>query len=447
MSRTGFVTSVAILILLAVLAVSTAFAADGIQIARPLDGSTVREIVNILVPISSLPDGGFFGVIIDGQFRSADVEKSENGMYYVYRWDTKATYSVPNSQEQVPPRDGMHTIAVQAYESMNGKKFGDPKQITVYVSNDASKLMPASGLRLRYNRKLGAATTIHFKYLLNLKTIQGASSIGATLGQGLEGAEGVVRRTVEDLIPDGTALIRQKLLGTLLVYEGGKANPINMDIKSVYDTEDATGAITYMLNTTGSGTGVSIDLPNLPQQKVRIGDSWTHSENVFLNAISGKATTLIVTSRIDGLEWENGYPCVKIRTTFAGQMPIIFSNYFKGKVNVTEGTNITYFAYGLGKLVSSVTTAKALATVNKSVLNSMTQKILPKGFNLNPTSPQPPPPSSYSPDSGDVGGPPGMEEPGSPYNPGSSSSMSAKGSTREMTDIEMTITQVLEPAQ
>lgn len=439
MSRISFVTS--IIVLLTILSISAAFSESDIQIARPLDRSTVRETVNVMVPESSVPTGGFVGFSIDGTFRVAGVSKSADGKCFVYRWDTKATYKDPNAMDVELPWDGEHKILVQAFNS-SGEKDGKPKTIIVFVSNNASKLMPASGLKLRYRLKLGSTNYMRFKYTLDIKKIQGGSAIAAAVGEAVEGATGIVRRSVEDIMTGGSVLIRQKLMGNLQVYQGGRPTPIISPVRSVYDTENNLGIIGDILKTTSNGIGVSLDMPNLPSQKVRVGYSWTHTENVFRNVVTGKATTLKnVNSTVEGLEWEHGYPCVKIKSVFSNvKMPIEFSNYFKGDVLVTEGYTTTYFAYDTGKLVSSVTKAKATATVDQSVITSLTQSILPQGMTYSPSSGANMPMMSSG-----IEGPPGMENtppPGSTYN----RSTSPGGTEGQTVDVEMEINQVLEPA-
>ena len=74
-----------------------ASAQSELRIARPVDGATVRETVNVLVPAASVPDGGFISCLVDGNFKCADAIKSEDGRYFVYRWSTKAIEYSPET--------------------------------------------------------------------------------------------------------------------------------------------------------------------------------------------------------------------------------------------------------------------------------------------------------------------------------------------------------------
>ena len=381
-----------------------------LSISRPLDGATVREIVNILVPATCTPFEGFIAYSIDGRFRCALSTKSEDGRFFVYRWDTKALdpdTTLPESQRRV--FDGKHTLGVEAYDG-SGKRIGDPEQVTVYVKNNASADMPADGLRLKYRHKSGGASEYKFGYKVDLKSIQGATNLAAAVGEGVEGAQGTVKWSVEDVLPDDTALVRQKLVGILKMYQGGRIVPLSgLVAKSAYHIEDESGKIVNVLTSSSSGaSAVSIDLPNLPIQRVRIGDTWTQSEKVFRNSLTGEASTFITTSTLEGLEWQSGYPCAKIRSTFSGTARIPFSWVFAQPVPM-NGETITYLAYEVGKVVSSATKATVEIEVDSGTVNNLTQVILPQGAGLSPAAP-----GFGQAGFGGVEGPMGMEGPIAP---------------------------------
>ena len=367
-----------VLALLAAVSLSTLVSAQSeIRISRPLDGATVRETVNILVPASAVPVGGFVACTIDGIFRAALATTSEDEEYFVYRWDTKATAPTPK-EGQGRARDGKHAIAVQAYDA-DGKKVGTEKQIAVYVKNSASSDMPAEGLKLRYNHAVGTEARYKFKYTVDLKSIQGATNLTAAAGEGFEGAEGLVKRSVEDIMPEGTVLVRQKLMGSLERYQGGRSMPvIGLIPKAFYHVEDSQGRTTYVMTSSSPGAPVSVDLPNLPTQRVRIGDTWTQQDKILRDAVTGNSASLTTTGTLEGLEWEGGHPCAKIRTTFSGTVRIPFSAVFTQPISVS-GVKTTYFAYRVGKVISTVTRISAEPTVDAAIANSLGQALSPQG--------------------------------------------------------------------
>lgn len=359
-------------LLATVLVSGIGFAQDQVQIARPFDGATVRETVNVLIPVSSIPVDGFISAYIDDRFCGGASSKSEDGQHYVYRWDTKVPLRGMDDSDIQQPRDGKHTIAVRAHDSM-GMEIGKEKQIIVYVKNNASADMPAGGIKLRYDHRVGATNNYRFKYTMDLKEVGGAKSFTAATGEAIEGAEGTIRRSIEDIMPDDSALVRQKLTSTLMAYQRGQAVPASWVMpKSAYNVEDSTGHITYMMSSSSTGSPIAIDLPNLPTQKVRIGDTWSQADKVFRDVISGNGATLVATSTLEGLEWEGGYPCAKIKTTFSGRARIPFSQIITQPVSIS-GEMTIYFAYQLGKVVSATTEAIAQADVPQSVVSQLNQ--------------------------------------------------------------------------
>lgn len=417
-----------------------------IRITRPLDGSTVRETVNVLVPVSSVPGNGFISCMVDDKFRCAAASKSANGVSFVFRWDTKAMNpdtSIPLAERM--PRDGKHTITVQAYDA-DGMKYGKPKQITVYVSNSATKFMPAGGLKLRYTHKVGRASTYEFKYTLDLKRIESGANVSAAVGEAVEGAGGVVKRSVEDVMPDNTVLIRQKLVGALEYYQKGQPVPaLGLATRAVYHTEDAMGRITYTLKSSSRAARVAVDLPNLPAHRVRIGDTWTQPDRIFRDAITGNSAAVVSTSTLEGMEWEGGQPCAKIKSSFSATMTIPFSRAFMGPLSV-NGETIMYFGCEVGEVVSSVTTAAARGRVDRNALNVLAQSLGAQGAGV--PSPAFAPAIPMGP-----GGPPGMEEgeayPPPAYMPAPSGygpvpgSLEAAQGAVDLVDVELVVHQTL----
>ena len=356
-----------------------------VRIARPVDGATVRETVNVLVPASGIPEGGFITCMVDGQFKCADATKSEDRRYFVYRWNTKAIERSPETGvEQPRPKDGKHDIAIQVYDH-TGKKVGNEQQVSVFVKNSAAADMPAEGLKLRYASDRGAITKYRCKYSIDLKSIQGATNITGALGEAIEGAQATVKRSVEDVMPDGTILVRQKLEGAFLNFTAGQ--PIAADIvpKAFYAVEDTLGRMTYVMMSSSPGVAVSLDMPNLPSQKVRIGDSWGLTEKVFRNLATGESVAISATSVLEGLEWEGGHPCARIKTRFAGTVGLPFSSLITQAIPIMAETT-TYFAYRVGKVVLSTTRAVSEPALPQSMVNNLTQALVSKSTNAIPGS-------------------------------------------------------------
>lgn len=344
-----------------------------IEIARPLDGATVREKVRIIVPGRCVPQGGFVAYFIDGRFRAAVSNPDENGGSYVYVWDTKAEETDPSlTPEQRKPREGKHTIKVQALDA-GGKKTGKSKEITVYVKNKAE--LPPGGIRLRYKLRQGMVVDYKYSITASLKSIQGTTELANTVGQAFEGSELVVRRSVEDARPDGTFLIRQKPIGTIKLVQGGRSVPApSLNIRAAYDIEDLSGRVSYIMGSSSPGLLITVDLPNFPSNKLVVGDSWTSRDKVIRDVLTGESLVLNTHSTLEGAEWHNGYPCAKIVTTFEGIGRSPFPTALKGNSQI-KGETITYFAYQIGKLISSVTTATITAETDSASVSALAQQI------------------------------------------------------------------------
>lgn len=374
MSRVKFLKAVIILGLLVLLVLpSMALAQGDIQIGRPLDGATVRETVNILVPAASVPKGGFVSYSVDGQFKTASYEQTADKANYVFRWDSKEIDPDTNlKMEQRLPHDGKRIISVQAYDK-NGIKSGKSKQITIYVKNNASADMPASGLKLEYRYIPGASARYKIHSAITVKSIQGDTSVASKLGI-IGGKEFVFKRTVEDIVSRNTAMIRQRFDGNVTDLNGGTP-VIDTSIvpKSSYRIEDAHGNVSSVIHWPSSGKIVTVDMPKLPVKRIKIGDTWTLKQRILRDPLSEDSAGFSTVNTLEGLEWEGGYPCAKIKTSFTGSVKIPDTTLVKDDLTVT-GETITYFAYRIGKMITSTTTATAELTVDASTASSLTSR-------------------------------------------------------------------------
>ncbi|MDI6828626.1 MAG: hypothetical protein QME62_09100 [Armatimonadota bacterium] len=428
-----------VLILVVQVTILYAQAVSDIEIARPLDGATVREKVRIIVPGRCVPQGGFVAYFIDGRFRAAVSNADENGGSYVYVWDTKAEETDPSlTPEQRKPREGKHTIKVQALD-VGGKKIGKSKEITVYVKNKAD--LPPGGIRLQYKLKQGMQVDYKYSVTVSLKSIQGTTELANTVGRAFEGSELIIRRTVEDARPDGTFLIRQKPVGAVKLIQGGQLMPVsNLTARAVYNIEDLSGRVSYVMGSNSPGLMLTADLPNLPTDKVVLGDTWISKDKVLRDVLTGESLVLNTHSTLEGAEWHNGYPCAKIVTTFEGVGRSPFPTLLKGNAQI-KGETITYFAYQIGKIISSVTTATVTADTDSSSVSTITQQITSGSSYLSSLLSGTPMGGSSS-----VSGPSGFEEPPPPLTTTSGPSFSF-GTRRDATAAQSRVQVVFEVKQ
>lgn len=425
---------------------SLAYAQTEVEVVRPLDGATVRETVKVIVPALSVPSGGYVSISIDGRRRSA-IAKDLQADAFIYEWDTKSLdpdASLPLAQRQ--PREGEHAVTVQAFDSA-GRSYGEAKTITVNVRNKASELMPPSGLMLAYSLKTGAISKYRFTSVTNIKDVAGARELAATIGQEIEGWELTILHSIEDLRPDGTALIRQKMDGMLRLLQGGRSVPVLGHIaKAAYKIEDKAGRTLGMIQSRAAGIAFTVDLPNLPVSRVRIGDSWTSVDNVFQDVTTGSNMSMPCSSTLEGLEWQGGHPCAKIRTTFSGTRRLPESPILTEPVPM-KGEKITYFAFQVGKVISSETTVLITAPMDRSTVASLSEKLMSAYTAKFP--------SLNAPTGGDMSSgfqgmpnemPPGGESPpGGLYSPGASgTSTVSAGSSSDRVNVTLEVKQKVE---
>ncbi len=399
MLRVKFLVAVTLSIFLQLAISSVTFAQSNIQVDRPLDGATVREVVNILVPVDSVPNDGFVSYSIDGRFRLASSEKTNDESHYIYRWDTKQLDPDTNAPMEVrQPRDGRRTITVQAYDK-NGRSVGESREIAVFVKNNASADMPAQGLRLAYRYTPNTSNDYKFTTMIRVNSIAGDTTIANEDRGIISGKEGVIKRTIEDLVRNNAAMIRQRLIGNIYDLQGGQSMPdYSFNSKSSYRIENSQGMLEEIITTSSPGTSISIDMPKLPAERVRIGDSWTLKQKIFRDPTSDQNAAFTTINMLEGLEWEGGFPCAKIKTTFTGTVKIPDYNIEDDTVSIS-GETITFFAYKRGKLVLSTTTAIAEATIPSGLASTLTSNA---------------PRSSGSTPSGVMSGMPGMMPGGMP---------------------------------
>ena len=115
--------------------------------------------------------------------------------------------------------------------------------------------------------------------------------------------------------------------------------------------------------------------PDLPDQPIRIGDTWVSTDSVVEKGNSGKLEIIgNNTNTLVGMEKINGYDCIKINSDMKGTMS--GSGSMQGLNTTTSGTiestDTWYFAYKEGvfvKLVSEGVAESTTKTTGKKELS------------------------------------------------------------------------------
>ena len=358
-------------------------------IIRPADGSKIREKVKLMFPKGSIPDSGYVGIFINGQFIEATVPPA-GAKYIEYTLDTKKL-ALP---------DGPATIEARLYVDFNEKpRVVDTSSVQVTVANQANITVPEDGFALRYKFLPGSEMVYKLSNEVKFASIaeSQAQKGGRALERSIEAESARVLYAIDNKYPDGDGLLRMQLLpdkGKDYVLLSTPQNPqgrrmYDNEMQSIYMRVGPTGmerfssVPQYVAFEGGLGqarTDVMIfyPLPTLPVKKVKPGDVW---QTRFLmsswdtsNLYNVEKLTETVPARGEFLnvEWEMGHPCAKIRHS----LEVGDKKNVKGQIgkNTLAMEEIIYFALDLGQVVrmdrSQVLDVKAAPTAPTAGANT-----------------------------------------------------------------------------
>jgi hypothetical protein len=280
-----------------------------LQLVQPLDGATVRETVPIRISRSVMPANGYGAILIDGLFRTARVVPSKGDV--LYDWDTKASYTTPDNPDQPQfTQDGLHTIDVQIFDH-DGTLVGVAES-HVRLANKITS-MP-DGVRLVYRWRQDQTQV--YKYHSSM--MNDNSNTGGGKDQ-IQQSDLKFDRTVEDTT-GGEYLIRDLVEPNGWLVDRG--NPVQVqaayNLKSRYRTVNSAGVILVNNIAFTPGDHFSFPIPQFPDRRVNVGDSWESHIQVALGWSALRPTTITGTAKLDSFEWQNGYPTAKIIETYDG---------------------------------------------------------------------------------------------------------------------------------
>ncbi len=354
-------------------------------IRYPPEGATVREKVPIRVPLASIPEGGFVAFAVNGQFRIAITPQPEQraqaqpGAMFEYVWDTKEPIKFRGQTKASPPKDGEYTLSATLYVPGQSASQAETSSVKVTLANSISD--DPGAIRLQYRYPDGAQRIYDRK---------GTAVLVAGLSQNVRGSgereigaeESELSLSIEDVYPNGNAIVRNKLR-KLLVRQNEQETLIPADQlpRAMYQEVTPLGRVVYQ-NVTHSfdqfaSLGVpvtaALELPQLPLQTVRKGDTW-RMDNVKIDVpgMSPKdQPTVSVDCKLEGYEWEGGYPTAKIRQTYSGPLKsaILFGGILVDKPTIKFERDI-YIAYRSGTLVRVVRTLEVTGRTGGGTTNA-----------------------------------------------------------------------------
>lgn len=347
-----------------------ALAQSSFTIRRPLEGATVRETVDIRIPVKSIPGGqGFVGIWVNGRFLEAvspyypAVGVNTTATDFIYKLDTKA-FKIP---------DGQMTIEAVLYA--NRGSFTQPinkSSVVVRLDNSASIRIPSNGLLLRYPFTVNSEYVYRVEYKNTLQSLTDAQAqLGSRAGEVESQPETFrYRMTVMNRYKksDGTTeglLLMQPITErgrdyAMLTTAGNTApqkyydymmEPLYMRLAN--NGREIYGAWPiYAPNGASFGEASTTDLiamlplPILPSRGVRPGgpafSGFLPQATLDLaKSYETESFTKLVQARgtLEGIEYERGRPCAKIRNVLAQGDPA---------TGVLEFDEYYWFALDLG---------------------------------------------------------------------------------------------------
>jgi len=328
-----------IIVLAIAVSVATCTWAQGtFTIRRPLDGSTVRETVNIRIPKNSIKDGAYIGVYVNGQFLEAALP-SIDGEDYVYKLDT----------QQRKIADGPAKIEIALFVDNNGKPtVVNRSSVNVTIDNHTSIKIPAAGIKLRYKFTPGAEKVYKFSFTQEVSMISQAQAQIGGRPPVISSDETNIRILYATDNAYSTKGGREGLLRLQMLPEKGKdyamiippgetapkmitseeMAPLFMRITDVGREVFSNLPIYFGLDGR-NGSAPALDyypilpLPVLPTKPVKPGDVWQATQ-LFANIKEDKPFeeekfTMAVPARgeLEGVTWFKGMPCAIVKTVIS----------------------------------------------------------------------------------------------------------------------------------
>lgn len=339
MAALGWRTNLDMKRLLAIAATSllavVAWAQAPFTIVRPADGAKVRETVRIQIPKGSIPGGSYVGIFVGGKFVEATI-LDLRGKYYEYLLDTKA--------RKIP--DGSLKIEAVLYADAGDKpRIVDRSSVEVNVVNVASIKVPDDGFLLRYRFVPSTELNYTIQERTSISTISVSQArLGGRAAQLPFDADTFrMLYAIDNKYSNGDGLIRMQPLPDKNKDSAIVRTIDNPDGRQFMDYEMAPlymrisntgreqfGSVPLYVPLEGTaGEALRTDLftilplPSLPEKRVRPGDAWQSRIHLGkldmqnLQEASSLTIKQMARGELQGVEWEMGHPCAKIRYSIA----------------------------------------------------------------------------------------------------------------------------------
>jgi len=312
-----------ILALLAVTGLSASVPAGaGLQFLWPVENGFVRENVNVAVAVTGAEAAqvGYVQFFLNGKFIAAvGFPRAISGgrEAYTWAWDTRAPINLGGATDAPKrPADGPYEVRAVAV-SKDGQQI-DSKTISVQLANQVRSVSPETKIPLKYVYRVGTKKKYAVDISVTLDEVGGAP---VKSNQAVQSFSFTGTASVEDLQPNGRALVRYRPEEDRLAIFGRKLGPLpGFEYGSLYEIVSTSGRVveTDLFSTVGVRTdetfAVDYRTP-LPAAKVQVGDTWNGKIGVSMPGISDAIETG-ADFTLEGLEWAGGREAARISSKF-----------------------------------------------------------------------------------------------------------------------------------
>jgi hypothetical protein len=377
-----------------------ATAEKALEITEPKDGAAVREKVKIVVPRGSVPPDGFAAIYIDGRFKLALSPPSQEEIdeaagkkpavkidpNVVYIWDTKEalTQNTTAIAEDRFAKDGPHLIEIRTYKQ-DGEE-AERARVQVMLKN-ALEVASNKPVKLYYNKPpIGKSYVL--EHTVNLQATTAASGFGAGAGgfggqgafggagtfggaggSGLGGSERITHLELSKYLVSledwnqntGLGFWRERRESPLSITVNGVKHIVRLDTSSRYYSLAPNGTVTGSKVMEREGRVPILNPINVPVQRPglshRLNEPFTTNLRVHLGGyIPGALTVDRVEAVIEGMEWQHGEQCARIKLTYlAGnaRVNIRSVNLTDVAFEIEQGTSTIWFSEDTNRVIKA----------------------------------------------------------------------------------------------
>jgi len=343
-----------------------------LEIQQPKDGATVREKVKIVVPRASIPAEGFVSVYIDRRFIAAvaplsaeeiEEKKMKPDAPLTYVWDTQAPPPASDSTLAVSekiPQDGPHIIEIVSHRSDGSE--AERARVQVELRNQVV-VAPTQPARLWYGGKVGEQYVLEHEVDLQLNAGEAGTSRSGRAQAVAPGPSKLSHKetarylvSMEDVENAGTVgFWRERRESPLTVVTNELKQSVRVEDSSRYYGLRRNGDVRVPKVMERERREPILNPLTLPGRLHQVKDAFNTDLRINLGAyIPGALKVSNLQAKVEGVEWQRGERCVRIRLTYnAGteKLDINSLRIRQGDFSITQGASTIWFSETTNRVI------------------------------------------------------------------------------------------------